>query len=95
MTSYFNDKITRDIPSFKNKGHGWYTSGSKARIMETLTSVATNFESIIGNVAPSPPPRFWISCDSIGLIMMVGNIPLLEGQGNHQELINSRSEDDG
>ena len=70
MTGSFNEKSMFNMPSFKEKGHGKYTSSLKTRIMETLPSVAKNFESITVNIAFCCP-WFQISYESIGLIMTV------------------------
>ena len=81
------------MPYFHDKGHWRYTSDSKARVLGIFPSVATDFEYVTVNVA-FHFLRFRISCDLIGLITTVGNIPFLEWQGRHQELINLRSKND-
>ena len=92
-TVSFNENVTGDMASFSNKGHGQYNSGLKPRILETFPTFSKIFESVTGNAAFCYT-RFRISCDVVGLIATVCNIPFLERQGHRQELKNSRSEDD-
>ena len=46
MTGSFNEKVTGDKPYFNGKGNRWSNYFLEARIMETLLSIATNFEYI-------------------------------------------------
>ena len=67
------------MTSFSNKGYGWYTYGSKTKILATMPSVAMNSESVTGNVA-FRCPHFRIRCDTIGLIIVVCKLIFLNGK---------------